>query len=274
MRKLAVVTLAIALSACGSKNDTSDDALTLAEARQALDESNASAEASSLASSAVEIGTNFTIGGAVAKAAQDLRDFVGSQLPCADVSLKDATLAIEYGVKPGNCTWHGNTFTGKTSLTVKANDMGQVVVEHVWDGLSNGRIALDGHATVTWDVANPSRHVVHEATWTRLADGLTATGAGDRTEKPLEGGVAVGFREDGSRSWTGAHGAWDLGISGVEMRWIDPVPQAGTYTLRTPSGKALTTTFTRKDADTITVKIASGAHAFSFDVNALGIPEH
>ena len=271
MRRTAICLLSLVTLVACKQDATTDDPVTAAEAQQALDEANVSAQASALASGSIELGTSFTIGGAVEDAAAQVRDFVASQLPCADVQLGGATVTVTYGAKPGACTFHGQTFHGSSSITVKANGQGQVEVDHVFTALTNGRVTLDGTATVTWDAAATSRRVQHQLTWTRVADGFSATGDGDRTQRPLAAGIAVGFAEDGSRSWLSRRGAWDLGIAGAQMRWVDPVPQAGTYTLHTPAGKTLTTTFARKDADTITVTMTSGARSFTFDVTALGI---
>jgi hypothetical protein len=87
----------------------------------------------------------------------------------------------------------------------------------------------------------------------------------------LEGGLAEGIVVDGSRSWSGERGTWDLAIDGVEMRWVDPVPQAGTYTLSTPFDKVVQISFDRADEDTIRVTVASGKRDFAFTVSRLGV---
>ncbi len=150
--------------------------------------------------------------------------------------------------------------------------MGEVIVNHTWDKLSNGKIKVDGSAVVTWNFNDQSRHVTHTATWTELASGVSGEGSGDQIQKVLAGGLTEGILVDGSRTWKGAKGTWDLEIDGVQMRWIDPVPQAGSYTLHTLADKSATLTFARVDADTIqvTVTVASGNGSFKFNVNSLG----
>ena len=96
--------------------------LTLEEARTAVEEITLTSQASALTSNSVEIGTNFTIGDAVQQAAEDLRAFIESQLPCASVTLVDATLTIEYGALEGSCTYNGHTFSGTHSVTVERNE--------------------------------------------------------------------------------------------------------------------------------------------------------
>ncbi len=271
MRRMLITALCFSglLTLSGCRKDQQEESLTTAEASQALEEASVSGEAANVTSGSIEIATSFTIGQAVEAAAQEINTFVTAQMPCAEVILQGATLSIEYGKKAGNCTYKGLTYSGKHSVTVSRNDMGNVEVNHEWTDISNGRVKVSGTATVTWSAAEKSRHVVHELNWTRISDGLTATGSGDRTQTVLEGGLIEGIQIDGSRSWKSAKGQWDLAIAGVEIRWIDPVPQAGTYTLLTPAGKTLTMTFTRVDDATINVTVKNGAKSFDFDVKSI-----
>ena len=264
-RALALLVLPVALSACPKESE-----LTAAEASESLQQASASSQAENLSAASVDISTNFTIGGAVEQAAGELKTFLNTQLPCADVSLSGATLTIEYGVNPGNCTYHGHTFSGSSSVTVSRNDIDDVVVDHKWTGLSNGIVELDGTAHVTWNFNDETRHVVHDLKWTHLASHRTGEGTGDRTQTPLAGGITEGIQVDGTRSWTGERGTWDLSINGVQMRWADPVPQAGTYALSTPYGKSVSMAFSRVDTDTIKVTVSGPKHEFSFNVSKAG----
>jgi len=261
----ALFTVPFALSACPK-----DGELTAAQAQESLEEASASSQAEGLTSATVDISTNFTIGEAVEQAAQELKTFIGSQLPCADVSVSGSTLTVKYGVNPGNCVYRGHTFSGTSAITVSKDDMNDVVVDHVWTKLSNGVVQLDGTAHVTWNFNDKTRHVTHDLTWTQLSTGRTGVGTGDRTEQPLAGGIAQGFQVDGSRSWKGARGTWDLAIDGVQMQWTDPVPQAGTYTLSTPFDKTVSMSFNRVDSDTIKVTVSGPKHEFSFNVSKAG----
>lgn len=240
--------------------------LTREEAAAALDEAGLSAEAISLTGGSIEITTEFTIGGAVEAAAAEVRTFVETQLPCAAVTVSGATLTIEYGARPGICTYRGQTYAGTHSVTIMRNQMDDVVVTHTWTALRNARVSVTGSAMVTWSFADRTRHVSHELTWTRLSDGRTGVGTGDRTQAALEGGILEGFRESGERSWTGEAGTWTLTIEDVQMRWVDPCPQAGRYVLENPDGKSLSLAFDRLDADTIHVTIGNGGRDFEFDV--------
>ncbi len=264
-RVTCLAALLITTSACG--------ALTKEEAKEALEEVKVASQAQALTSESVEISTNFTIGDAVETAAEELRTFVQSQLPCAEITLEtgggQATLSIEYGANAGNCTYRGNTFEGRHIINVARNEEDLVQVDHVWEGFTNGQINLDGSATVEWDLENKTRHVVHNAEWTRLSDGRTGVGSGDRMQAALEGGIFEGFSVDGKRRWEGESGDWDLDIDHVEMRWVDPIPQAGKYTLDTPFGKQLSLSFDRVNATTIEVTVAGPRRSFDFRVLTL-----
>lgn len=247
------------------------DTLTYAETREALDEAALSNQALVLAAGSVEICTNFTIGQAVEAAADELRAFIESQLPCAAVTLDGARLTIEYGAYQGNCTYHGQTFSGTQSIEITSAAAGDLEVHHEWTDLSNGKLTVSGSADVSWSAADSSRHVVHQLNWTRLKDGKQVTGSGDRTQTALPAGIATGFSVQGDRWWTSDLGDWNLDIDNVEMRWIDPVPQAGSYSLATPfNGKSATLTFVRQDEDTIKVTITSGRISYSFFVSKSG----
>lgn len=268
---VATVASALFLGGCPREKEES---LTAAEARQALEEAALASEAESLTSSVVEISTNFSIGEAVEQAAMELGNFIESQLPCAEVTLEKGKISTDWGVKPGNCTYEGHTLSGSSSMTISRNDTGDVLVRHEWMDLTNGRVTLNGSADVTWSLAEGSRRVVHEARWTRNSDGKTGVGSGDRTQRTLDGGVLEGISVDGWRSWQGELGSWDLTIDNAEMRWIDPVPQSGKYTLGTPfNDKALSLSFRRIDANTIRVTVASGSRDFEFDVTSTNISE-
>lgn len=268
-----LASLALCLTGCPKENAAgapADTAMTLGEASQAVEEAALDGQAASMTGNTVEIATSFTLGAAVERAAAEVRTFVQAQLPCAEVTLAGAQLTIEYGKLPGACAYRGQTYKGTHTIEVKKTAPGEVVVQHAWVGLSNQRVRVDGAATVTWTAAAKSRRVQHELTWTRLADGRTGKGTGDRTQTPLAGGLAEGLKVDGARSWTGPKGTWDLAIRGVEARWVDPVPQAGEYTLGAPGGRAMNLAFSRVDGDTILVKVTSGARSFDLRVTSTG----
>lgn len=253
----------------GCPKDKADGPMSQSEAREAIDESTIDSQASALTTNSVEISTNFTMGKAVGEAAAELKTFIETQLPCADIALADATLTVTYGAKPGNCVYRGQKFSGQHIVKVAKNE-DEIVVDHEWKDLSNGVVKVTGTAHVTWDFGDQTRRVEHELTWTRLADGRTGTGTGDRTQRPLAGGVAEGIQIDGTRSWQGAKGKWDLTIEGVQVRWADPVPQAGSYRLASPQNRSLSLAFSRVDDDTIEVKVSSGERSFSFNVSSTG----
>jgi dipeptidyl aminopeptidase/acylaminoacyl peptidase len=270
MNKLAYVALvgsAFALAGCPKDKE---EPLSSSEARLATDESSVATQASDLTTTSVELTTNFTIGGAVQNAAQELKTFVVSQLPCADVSLADATLTVKYGAKPGNCVYRGHTFHGTHTVRIDKNDAGDVQVHHAWTDFTNGVVKVNGTADVTWSKTDVSRRVKHDLTWVRILDNKTGHGTGDKTQRPLAGGIAEGIKVDGTHTWDGESGHWELAINGVEMRWADPVPRAGSYVLAAPKNKSLTLSFRGIDDNTIEVTVTSGNNSFKFTVKRAG----
>lgn len=260
--------LGLAMTLWGCK----EKALTREEASEALEESQLATQAAELTSGTVEITTNFTIGGAAEAAADELKTFYERQLPCAEVSIDGRTLSVEYGAN-GTCLYRGQKYSGRHSVTVSRNEADDVVVDHVWEDLKNDVVKVNGTATVTWSLSDPSRHVEHELTWERLSDGRQGTGSGDRIQRPLEEGIATGFSVDGTRHWSGERGQWDLSINHVEMRWADPIPQSGSYSLDTPFDKQLNLEFDRVDSATIKVIVSSGKRSFDFNVRSTAASE-
>lgn len=273
--KIATLSTALFLGAflagCPKDNTTANTSpMTASEASQALTESTADTQASALTQNTIEISTNFTIGQGVASAAGELKTFIATQLPCADIELANSTLTVTYGAHPGNCTYHGHTFSGEHQITLTKVDAGDVEVDHKWTEISNGIVRVTGTAHVTWSAANASRHVTYDLNWTRIVDSLTGDATGDVTQAALPDGVATGIQIDGTRSWTGAAGKWNLNVSGVQVRWVDPVPQAGTYTLATPNNRSLSLGFNRVNDTTIAVTLSNGTRSFTFDVAETG----
>ncbi len=261
--------LLLGLTACPRE----EDPLTGDEAQAALEESAFAAEAEALTAEEIEISTDFTLGEGARRAAETLRDFYESQAPCAEVTLQDATVTVDFGIEEG-CPWRGRTWHGQHSVGIVKAEPTEVVVQHTWIGFTNGRIILDGTADVTWSLASKSRHVAHDFTWTR--GDQQAHGTGERTQTLLSPslGLAGGLAIEGHRTWTGPTGrTWSLALDGIEARPLDPVPQAGTYTLTTPEGKRATLAFVRVDAARIRVTLASGNRDFSFIVLASGLVE-
>jgi hypothetical protein len=257
----------LVLTACPREKD---EALTAGEARQALEQASDAGQAEGLTSASVDISTNFTIGQAAEASAAELRSFIAAQLPCAELTLEEATLTVEYGAKAGKCTYRGHEFSGTHQISVERNEDASVEVHHEWIAFSNGIVSLDGTADVTWNFADKTRRVQHESHWKHLSSGRTGTGTGDRVQSVLAGGLAEGIQVDGARAWDGERGHWDLAIDGVQMRWTDPVPQSGSYTLTTPFEKSVSMSFSRVDEDTIVVTVAGPKREFSFTVGKLG----
>ncbi len=267
VRSLAACTVAACTLAAGTLAACAPP-LSRSEAAEALEEAQLATQASSLTSSTIEIKTDFQIGNAVETAAQEILDFYASQLPCASTTLSGSTLTIEYGAN-GVCTYRGQLYSGSHSVTVSKNDMAEVIVEHSWDELANQTVEVTGEATVTWNFEDRTRRVQHSLEWTRLRDSRRGVGIGDRTQSTLDGGLFEGIQTTGQREWDGTSGRWRLGINDVEIRWVDPVPQAGSYVLDTPFDKQARMIFERVSPTKIQVRVDNGGRSFSFDVASL-----
>ena len=187
----------------------------------------------------IEISTHFTLGQAAADAVDELKAFWESQAPCATVTKEAGAVTVDFGTTDG-CSWNGNTWTGQTRVELVAVGEGEAVVEHTWTDLSNSIGTVNGGATVTWSAAEASRRVEVDATWEGPDHTLDVSS--DRTIALIEPGVlGSGIVIDGSRTWTvDGTATWEQTIDGVEMRAIDPAPQAGSYTLVNPMSRTET----------------------------------
>jgi hypothetical protein len=239
------------------------------DAQVALEESALASQADALLTDTVEISTHFSIGDGLENAALQIQAAIQTELPCADIARSNSALTITYGAKPGDCSYHGHRVTGAHTLRVMRNADNEVTVHHEWQALSDGRLAIDGEADVSWSRTASRRHVLHDISYEVIAGqdlGRTGSGSGDRTQTTIDGGVRV----DGARMWDSALGHFAVDLEGVEVRFVDPVPQAGTYRLTTPAGEALTLVFRRIDTDSVQVRVESPARSFAFVVNADG----
>ena len=265
-RPFALLPLLLPLSGCFL------DELTWEEAKAALEEGASAGRVETFTGGVVEISTGFTLGQAAEDAAEELRGFLESQVPCSTVTRSGFTVTMDFGTLDDQCTWNGRTYAGVTRMTLRSVEDGQAVVEHEWVGMTDGLITLDGGAEVTWDGVARTRQVVHEVRWTDET-GAVREGSGDRIQRLLDEdqGLQGGIQVDGERSWTGPTGDYLLDIAAVEMRPQDPVPQEGEYQLTIPSGKTATLAFHRLDADTIEVVLSGGRQDHVWHITSQGV---
>ena len=257
--------LTLAAAAC-------DAPMTGAEALEALDETLRSGSGTAATEDAIVVSTEFTLGAAVADAAAELAAFWQSQAPCADVTVSGPVVTVAYGAAGGSCTWNGKTYSGVTEVTLTRTDIGDLQVDHRYLAFSDGQVTVDGTATVNWDGSALTRDVTTAHTWTDNTTGETGDVTGAHAMGTLggEGFFADGITLDGDRQWISAAGDWDLTFDGVEARWIDPAPQAGTFAVTNPAGKSLTIAFSRLDDTTIQAVLTGARREWVFEIGALG----
>ncbi|MBK7826045.1 hypothetical protein [Nannocystis sp.] len=268
-RSLSLAPLALLLTGPGCFLANSDQ-LSNIEMREALDEVVLEGQGQSVENEIIEITTDFTIGAGVAEAAAALRDAIASQIPCSTITADNDTLTIDFGVLGDECVYNGHTFAGVVTITIAHDPASkQTTVDHSYQDLTNGVVTLNGSKLVTWTDA--ARHVVSDLDVER--DGKTAHTSSDRTQTLLDpaAGLLGGIEINGERDWDNDKGNWKLAIDGVELRWIDPVPQAGSYTLTTPKGKTAVLGFSRVDDDTIAVTLSGGRTDRVFHVTSTGV---
>lgn len=252
--------LAIGATACLPEGEA-----TAAQMRQAMEEIVLTGEAQGLEDGVVEITTSFTLGDGLDSILAEVRAFAESQVPCSQVEMPEpGVLVIDFGDLNDGCTYRGKTYAGVATVSWEVTD-DAVIVEHRYAGITNGHVTLDGDATVTWQ--DRSRRVETDLSF--VGDDETLEVSSDRTQTPL-GGWGDGIEVVGTRDWTSARGTWALDIDEVEMRAVDPVPQAGAYSLTTPDEHVLGLAFERVDEDTIAVSMTGGRRDHAFHVTSAG----
>jgi hypothetical protein len=258
---LALASAVLSLAACQPA------AASRTEMREALVEVAELGDGLGAQDDVIELTTSFTLGQGVQAAAEEIRDFVRSQVPCSTVTLAPGKLSIDFGDLEDSCTYRGRTYAGVVTVELELPGEGARVT-HTYAGFTGGRVTMDGTAVVDWNDA--VRHVVTDMTF--ATDEKTVTLQSDRTQSfsRCEGVDAVCVAVEGERHWQSPRGEWDMSIEGVEARSIDPVPEAGTYTVVNPEGREIAMSFSRVDADTIQVDIEGGRRPITFHVTAAG----
>jgi hypothetical protein len=241
----------------------------LAEMRMAVDESVATGEAASLEEGVIEITTDFTIGQGLQDVAGHIRGLVESQIPCSTVESPDAnTLVIDFGATGDMCEYNGRTYGGKVTLAYEVTG-DTINVQHAYDGLTNGRVTIDGEASVTWRPTGTnglSRHIVSSIDLSGPRGDFHSDA--DRTQTFANPGSGV-FEVEGSREWSGPRGdgsaTWEATID------IDfAVPIAGSAEVHTPRGSTFDLSFDLIDGDTVEIRVTGGRKDRVFHVTTSG----
>lgn len=235
------------------------DEMGILEALSALGEIDRSAQGERATAGVIEVSTDFTIGGALADAAQTIADFWESQAPCTEVSVEGAAATIDYGTLDDACVWNGKTYAGINTIEVSSTTPGELQVEHGWEGFNDGGVSLDGDAVVTWSGSDLTRRVVTDHSFTELSgEGGQIDVHGDHISGRIDEDVPVwqsGFTLEGIREWTSDGKQWSLTMTDLELMLIDPAPQAGSVDVTAPSGKTLTVVYDRVDEDTVSATL-------------------
>lgn len=277
---LVVAALPLALAGC------LEEGFTWGEAQVVVDEAKLTTETQALTGDVVEVttievNTDFQIGQAIEDAVTAIAENVAAQIQCAIVTIDGTTVEIDFGPVDEDCAGARKHYGGVVRVTVDVIDDAHVEVHHTWEGLTNGRVTIvTGSADVSWDFDALTRTVDHEINWQIVGEEDRIVHAtGHRVQSPLdtELGVFEGIEIEGERHWDTEAGDWDLDIDAVEIRWIDPVPQAGQHVITTPftdragQRKALTIDYVRVDEDTIKVTLTGPVRTFEFNVNRFGV---
>ncbi len=216
------------------------------EAAAALEQSARSGEGIRATSEPIEVSTDFTIGGALEDAAEDLRAFWDSQAPCNEVERDGATTTIDWGSLSDGCVYDGHTYTGVTAITVEKSDADDIEVLHEWMGFHNEDVGVDGEALVTWALDAQTRRVQTTHTWSDDVESVDVVG-----DHEIAALGDAGYVLDGTRDWTTDKGDWHLDMIDIGFRLTDPVPESGSYVVTNPAGKTVEMAFSRVDDTTI-----------------------
>ena len=244
------------------------DFLTAEEFRLLIDETVLQGEVMGMENEVLEISTSFTIADGVEAVIEEVRAFAESQVPCSTITVEDQTMTFDFGTLDDDCRYNGHTYAGVFSSRYEVQG-DSVLVTHSYDGFTNGSATLEGDVNVTW--TSSQRQVQSDLVFSK--ENLMVAVQADRVQTLVDPsqGLAGGIEINGTREWQGQSGDWRLGIDEVEVRGIDPVPQAGRYDLDTPfDGKTVSMSFDRQDEDTIRVLVESGSQSRKFDVTSTG----
>lgn len=264
---LASLVIAPALLSLPACDFTGQDDASRTEMREAVVEVTALGDGLGAQDDIIELTTSFTLGQGAQATAETIRDFVHSQVPCSTVTIEPGLVSIDFGDLSDSCIYRGRTYAGVVTVQVELPGEGAQVT-HTYEGFTGGRITMDGESVVTWN--GGERHIVTDLLFT--SDDETVDVQSDRTQtfSACDDADAVCVHIEGSREWTSPRGDWQMAIDDVHARSIDPVPEAGRYTVVNPEDQVIEMEFVRQDGDTIRVEITGGRNDIVFDVTASG----
>ncbi len=192
--------LGLGIAVCAGTGCDFGDEASGAQVRQAMDEIALTGQAAGLENGIVEITTSFTIGDGVEAMLEEVRNFAQSQVACSSVeSPQPGMLVIDFGELGDACQYRGKTYAGVVTVTWELSD-DAVIVEHDYDGITDGIVTLQGQSTVTW--ADASRRVETDVTFEN--DRTSIEVESDRTQTLL-GGLGDGIKVVGTRAVSYTH---------------------------------------------------------------------
>ena len=115
----------LTLPACdlGSGFEPNDDA-SRSEMREAVVEVAELGDGLGAQDDVIELTTSFTLGQGAQAAAEEIRDFVRSQVPCSTVTLEPGLVSIDFGDLSDSCTYRGRTYAGVITVQVELPGQG------------------------------------------------------------------------------------------------------------------------------------------------------
>ena len=277
MRRHAVAsTLLLSVSLGQAGCDFGFDELDQTELRVALEEAVETGQVQQLENGVIEITTDFTIGDGIEQVRQHIEDVLAACGSTQVSAMDDVTVLVDFGPAATPCMHAGKLYSGQVELVISIAD-DSIDVAHTYRDLSNGTYTLNGTQDVSWtgnafDVGSVvERHIVSDLSWNGPRGFVEHQAERTMTFMDWLTGPTQRIRIDGEHRWQRAGDEWRLDVDEVELRLIDPVPQAGSYVLELPSGKQAGLHFARVDEHTIAVTVTGGRRDHVFHVTRLGV---
>lgn len=178
---------------------------------------------------------------------QAVKDYIAAHSECADPVPSGSVLNITFSK---TCTWAGRRWAGTVVITYSSADAATLTME----GLTIQGGALSGTLTVE---RKAEGHLVLDADWTAVREGVTRTGAWDAEYMWDDEAYTVVHAK---HVLTLPEGQRTLETSDLVWKREELTPESGTITFTALGGRTWTVVF---EGDTVTVTPPSGeTHTF------------